>query len=119
MAVEPQAYGQSACSKARLKPFPNFLEIRSIWAPKSASSPHCIPGAENWTFTPHLHCLVTAGGLAASEWLASSKKFLLPFGIVRAVFRGKYLYYLRKALARGELVLPEGMGPQQARKPVQ
>ena len=66
-------------------------------------------------FHPHLHCLVTAGGLAASEWLASSKKFLLPFGIVRAVFRGKYLYYLRKALARGELVLPEGMGPQQAR----
>ena len=37
----------------------------------------------------HLPCLVTAGGLAASEWIASSKTFLLPFGIVRAVFRGK------------------------------
>lgn len=66
-------------------------------------------------FHPHLHCLVTAGGLAAGEWIASSKTFLLPFGIVRAVFRGKYLYYLRKALAREELVLPEGMEPQQAR----
>ena len=66
-------------------------------------------------FHPHLHCLVTAGGLAVGEWVASSKTFLLPFGIVRAVFRGKYLYYLRKALAREELVLPAGMGPQQAR----
>ena len=66
-------------------------------------------------FHPHLHCLVTAGGLAAGEWIASSKTFLLPFGVVRAVFRGKYLYYLRKALDRGELVLPEGMQPQQAR----
>ena len=35
--------------------------------------------------------------------------------IVRAVFRGKYLHYLRMALDRGQLVLPEGMGPQQAR----
>ena len=66
-------------------------------------------------FHPHLHCLVTAGGLAAGEWIASSKKFLLPFGIVRAVFRGKYLYYLKKALDRNELVLPKGMRPQQAR----
>jgi len=66
-------------------------------------------------FHPHLHCLVTAGGLAAGEWIASSKTFLLPFGIVRAVFRGKYLHYLRTALSRGELVLPEGMRPQQAR----
>jgi hypothetical protein len=66
-------------------------------------------------FHPHLHCLATAGGLAVGEWVASSKTFLLPFGIVRAVFRGKYLYYLRKALAREELVLPAGMGPQQAR----
>ena len=66
-------------------------------------------------FHPHLHCLVTAGGLANGEWIASSKTFLLPFGIVRAVFRGKYLHYLRMALSRGELVLPEGMRPQQAR----
>lgn len=63
---------------------------------------------------PHLHCLVTAGGLAHGEWVASSRKFLLPFGIVRAVFRGKYLHYLRQAVGRGELVFPEGMGPQQA-----
>ncbi len=66
-------------------------------------------------FHPHLHCLVTAGGLANGEWIASSKTFLLPFGIVRGVFRGKYLHYLRMALSRGELVLPEGMRPQQAR----
>ena len=64
---------------------------------------------------PHLHCLVTAGGLANGEWIASSMTFLLPFGIVRAVFRGKYLHYLRMALNREQLVLPEGMGPQQAR----
>lgn len=64
---------------------------------------------------PHLHCLVTAGGLAHGDWVASSTKFLLPFGIVRAVFRGKYLHHLKEALGRGELLLPEGIGPQQAR----
>ncbi|MCD6561060.1 MAG: hypothetical protein J7L16_04810, partial [Deltaproteobacteria bacterium] len=42
--------------------------------------------------------------------------FLLPFGIVRAVFRGKYLHYLKKALDRNELFLPDGMRLQQARK---
>jgi len=65
---------------------------------------------------PHLDCLVTAGGLAYGEWIASSKTFLLPFGIVQAVFRGKYLHYLKKALDRNELFLPDGMRLQQARK---
>lgn len=78
-----------------------------------------IASLHTWTrklaLHPHLHCLVTAGGLVHGEWVASSKKFLLPFGIVRAVFRGKYLYYLKEALARGELVLPAGMSPQQTR----
>jgi len=67
------------------------------------------------TLHPHLHCLVTAGGLRHGEWVRSSKTFLLPFGIVRTVFRGKYLHYLRQALSRCELVLPDGTGPQQAR----
>lgn len=61
------------------------------------------------TLHPHLHCLVTAGGLRHSEWVRSSETFLLPFGIVRTVFRGKYLHYLRQTLFRGELVLPDGM----------
>ncbi len=77
-----------------------------------------IASLHTWTrklaLHPHLHCLVTAGGLSRGQWVASSKKFLLPFGIVRAVFRGKYLYYLKTALSRRELLLPEGMGPQQA-----
>ncbi len=64
---------------------------------------------------PHLHCLITAGGFAHGEWVSSSKKFLLPFRMVRIVFKGKYLDYLRKALNKGELILPDGMRPQQAR----
>jgi len=65
------------------------------------------------TLHPHLHCLVTAGGLRNGEWVCSSETFLLPFAIVRKVFRGKYLYYLRQAFFRGDLVLPDGMQPQQ------
>ncbi len=64
---------------------------------------------------PHLHCLITAGGFAHGEWVSSSKKFLLPFRVVRIVFKGKYLDYLRKALNKGELILPDGMRPQHAR----
>ncbi len=78
-----------------------------------------IASLHTWTrklaLHPHLHCLVTAGGLSFGKWVASSEKFLLPFGVVRKVFRGKYLHYLRVALERGDLVLPEGMGPQQVR----
>jgi hypothetical protein len=62
---------------------------------------------------PHVHCLVTGGGLTLEgQWKAVRHGFLLPVRVVMAVFRGKLLAMIRQALAREELALPEGMRPQ-------
>jgi len=56
---------------------------------------------------PHLHGLVTGGGLTpAGQWVAVRNGFLLPARVVMAVFRGKMVDAIRRTLARGELVLP-------------
>ena len=63
---------------------------------------------------PHVHCLVTGGGRTSDgPWKAVRNGFLLPARVVMAVFRGKLLAAIRQAFARGALVLPEPMRPQQ------
>ena len=71
-----------------------------------------------WTKTrllhPHVHCIVTGGGLTENgEWKDSNNGILLPGRAVTAVYRGKTRAFLLKALKKGDLVLPEGMSPQQ------
>jgi len=56
---------------------------------------------------PHLHCLVTGGGMSPDgRWCKVVKKCLLPRKVLMIVFRGKYLAGLRRALDRGQLRLP-------------
>ena len=40
-------------------------------------------------FHPHVHVLVTGGGLRGDQWRALKKDFLLPVGVLKAKFRGK------------------------------
>ena len=47
------------------------------------------------------------------HWKAVRHGFLLPARVVMAVFRGKRLDAIRRAWTRGELVVPEGLRPQQ------
>jgi Putative transposase/Transposase zinc-binding domain len=80
--------------------------------------PGIIAALHTWSQTlvlhPHVHCLVTGGGLTPDgPWKAVRHGFLLPARVVMAVFRGKMLSALRRALDRDELVLPEAMHPQQ------
>jgi hypothetical protein len=58
---------------------------------------------------PHLHCLVTGGGLGGDTWHASRKGYLLPAHVVMPVFRGKLLAALHRALDTEQLTLPPGM----------
>jgi Putative transposase len=59
---------------------------------------------------PHVHCLVTAGGLdPAGHWRACKESFLLPLRPLQHLFRGKLLAGLRQALHGQRLKLP----PQQ------
>jgi hypothetical protein len=64
-----------------------------------------------WTrdlrFHPHLHCIVTGGGLAlgAERWISSRQKYLFPVRVLSDLFRGKFLDALAGAYDRGELDL--------------
>jgi hypothetical protein len=82
------------------------------------AQPGIIAALHTWSQTlvlhPHLHCLVTGGGLTpAGQWVAVRHGFLLPARVVMAVFRGKMVDAIRQTLARGALALPESMQPQQ------
>src|SRR5215472_6299113 len=82
------------------------------------AQPGIIAALHTWSQTlvlhPHLHCLVTGGGLTpAGQWVAVRHGFLLPARVVMAVFRGKMVAAIRQTFARGALALPESMQPQQ------
>ncbi len=77
------------------------------------AQPGIVAALHTWSQTlvlhPHVHCLVTGGGLTpAGQWKAVRNGFLLPVRVVMAVFRGKLLGAIRQALAREALALPEG-----------
>jgi hypothetical protein len=79
--------------------------------------PGIISGLHTWGQTlvlhPHLHCLVTGGGLRPEGSGVSVRNgYLLPGRVVMAVFRGKMLDALRRAFHRGALALPAAMRPQ-------
>jgi hypothetical protein len=73
-----------------------------------------------WTrdlrFHPHLHCVVTAGGLAldGSRWIRSRRRFLFPVKVMGALLRGKFVAALERLWRRGELDLGTTAEPDQA-----
>ena len=61
------------------------------------------------SFHPHIHCLVSEGGLSpGGNWREPRRRSFLPARVVMMVFRGKYLARLRELLEGGELRLPNG-----------
>jgi hypothetical protein len=61
------------------------------------------------TLHPHVHCLVTGGGLdAQQQWRALCYDYLLPVAVVKALYKGKLLARLWTALQAGELAVPAG-----------
>ena len=88
-------------------------------APTSlGAQPGLLAALHTWSQTlvlhPHLHCLVTGGGLPpAGQGVAVRHGVLLPARVVMAVLRGKMVAAIRQTLARGALALPEPMRPQQ------
>lgn len=62
---------------------------------------------------PHIHCLVTAGGLdPQNNWLDTRNNFLLPAKVLSSLFRGKLLHHLGFALRHLSLRLPPESDPQ-------
>jgi ribosomal protein L37AE/L43A len=63
---------------------------------------------QNLALHPHVHCVVTGGGLSLDEsrWIAGRDDYFLPVPILRCVFRGKFLSGLRTAFQKGRLRFP-------------
>jgi len=69
---------------------------------------------QNLHHHPHVHCVVTGGGLACKArgvvddptWHSCRPGFFLPVRVLSRVFRGKYLQLVRAAFEQGKLCLP-------------
>ena len=57
---------------------------------------------------PHLHCIVTGGGLSpdGTHWIPCKEDFFLPVRAISRLFRGKFLAYLKEAKLKGRLKFP-------------
>jgi hypothetical protein len=60
---------------------------------------------------PHIHCVVTGGGLSSdgSRWVSCRKGFFMPVKVMSALFRGKFLDRLKKSFTSGDLVFPDSI----------
>ena len=77
----------------------------------TAAMPGITEVLHTWTrqlqFHPHVHCIVTAGGLSldGKQWTPpASKKFLFAVKVMAEVFRGKFCCGLRKLQQSGAFV---------------
>jgi hypothetical protein len=61
---------------------------------------------QDMLFHPHLHLVVTAGGLDESQtrWIESGSTFLVPVKALSVKIRGKFLHYLKRAYDKGKVV---------------
>ncbi len=46
-------------------------------------------------FHPHIHSIVTGGGLKNNTWISCNKDYLFKVQVLGSLFRGKFLYYLK------------------------
>ncbi len=61
--------------------------------------------SQKMLFHPHLHCVVTGGGLSpdGTRWVAGDEDYLLPVLVLGKLFRGKFLAALDRAYKDGKL----------------
>ncbi|MCQ2598624.1 MAG: IS91 family transposase [Treponema sp.] len=60
-------------------------------------------------FHPHLHAIQSGGGLTDSGQFVETrhKGFIIPVEVLGSVFRGKFMFYLKKFYSAGKLVFPD------------
>src|SRR5271156_6093531 len=76
-------------------------------AARSVCLQSCIRGTQQLLFHPHVHCLVTGGGISddGDHWYPSRNAFLVPEKALAKLFRGKLRAAFEKR--RPDLTLPE------------
>ncbi|HXG17458.1 MAG TPA: transposase [Methylomirabilota bacterium] len=85
------------------------------------AQPGILAALHTWGCTlrlhPHVHCLVSGGGLdAEGQWCAVQTGFLLPVAVVRALFRGKVLGAIETLWTSGHLQLPPHLAEEGVRQ---
>jgi hypothetical protein len=90
-----QTLQQAAANPRNLGARIGFLAILHTWG-------------QNLLDHPHIHCVVPGGGLSpdGSRWIGCPDRFFVAVGILRKLFRGKVLAYLKAAFADGKLQFP-------------
>ena len=105
--------------------FRTSLEVvQELMAERYGVRPGVLASLHTWTRTlvahPHLHCLVTGGGLTPEgEWRPVRRDFLLPGAQVGARLCHRLCDRVKRWLEQGRLELPLGLTPEQALKRIQ
>jgi Putative transposase/Transposase zinc-binding domain len=85
------------------------------------ATPGVLAALHTWGRTlalhPHVHCLVTGGGLdAEGQWRVVTNGYLLPVAVVRALFRGKMLGAIEGLWTAGQLRVPPDLDDDSVRR---
>ncbi len=87
-----------------------LLEMLCIESRLGSAEPGFILALHTWgrslSLHPHLHCLITDGGLSEKGWQQTRGSCFLPARALMAKFRGKFIAKVRRALEQGKLTLP-------------
>ena len=106
----PELLGRLIRSRQKLL-FPVLMQAAARALIKLCRDPHYVGGqvgvmavlhtsGRNLSWHPHVHCLVTGGGLSGdgSTWLPSRKNYLVPVKALSRIFRGMVRDAVKKTL---------------------
>ena len=63
---------------------------------------------QDLSFHPHVHCIVSAGGVKESRWIGEKRKnnkFLFPVSAMRTIFKGYFMQQLRRMFKKEMLAI--------------
>jgi hypothetical protein len=94
-----------AVCQRRLGAIPGTVAVLHTWS-------------QTLLFHPHLHCIVTGGGLNAARdrWVAARPRFLVPVRVLSKVFRGKLLDLIAHSLQHGSAGVGAELGQRLLRQ---
>lgn len=95
----------TSCCRPVRKPSSKSLAIPNISAWRSASLSVLHTWNQKLEHHPHVHCVVSAGGLslARTHWIQPRYPFFLPVKVLSRVFRGKFVAALKRSFRQGKL----------------
>jgi len=63
---------------------------------------------QDLSFHPHVHCIVSAGGVRDHQWVSEKRKnskFIFPLAAMRKIFKGYFMHHLRSFHKSGKLTI--------------